>query len=398
VDAADQRESESMSYKKVQFIAYRIYTCPAHNPDRYVGLNDEADDVHQRVKLMAEAISNAAESKEVNRSSDVLKVFIAPEFYFHSMWGAYTELRYFSGGLPGRDPDSVVGALAEVVKDERWKDWLFVFGTTVVAASMFSLQDFKDPLTGRFSSSLLDQFFGRTAALNIAFVQKGGYDHEDQRVAKAIAIVKEHKSPIDYLKGQGTVVGLTDAMAAHYPAVGPGTYALEVNTPGGTRGGGYNGGSIFMLDNIVYGLEVCLDHGKARLRRASPQAGDIFVQLQLIPSGGITIDPSCVATLKGGLVCNVDGYYDGTTTHPGTQYGFHSQLYQVASVAQPTALSDMNELPRAVTTRAHADLDEVKKVFWLPPNNDVTDDKTWTPDLVIYASADIPEPQAAIYL
>jgi len=34
-----------MTYSKVQFIAYRIYTGPGHNPDRYVGLSDEAADV-----------------------------------------------------------------------------------------------------------------------------------------------------------------------------------------------------------------------------------------------------------------------------------------------------------------------------------------------------------------
>ena len=44
-----------------------------------------------------------------------------------------------------------------------------------------------------------------------------------------------------------------------------------------------------------------------RLRRAKPLAGDVFVQIQPIPSEGMIIFLASVATLKGGLVSNVDG-------------------------------------------------------------------------------------------
>lgn len=393
-----------MSYSKVQFVAYRIYTCPAHGPDRYVGLNNEADDVRQRVALMAEAIDTAAKRDEIDPSPDVLKVFIAPEFYFHSMWGAYTNLDYFSGEGPDRDSGSIVGGLANVVQDERWKDWLFVFGTAVVEAAPFTTSDYYDQRPGSFLQTLwyslkrLAELYGRKAVLNATLVQKGGFANEDQRTSKAVVVVKEYKSPIDYLKRQESVVGLTDDKAAHFPAVGPGSYALEVNTPG-RGGGGFNGGSIFMLDNITFGLEVCLDHAKQRLVRAKPDSGDFFVQIQLIPSAGITIRPTCVAALNGGLVCNVDGYYDKTTTKTSpAQYGFHSQLYKVASVSPPAVLNDMEEVPHAPAVAAHANLDEVKKVFWLPPSNDVNDENVWSPDLVIYDVVDIPDPEAATFL
>jgi len=69
-----------------------------------------------------------------------------------------------------------------------------------------------------------------------------------------------------------------------------------VNTPGRSGGGGYDNGSIFMLDNTTFGLEVCADHGMGRLRKATPLDGDIFVQSQLIPSGGMIIFPASVAT------------------------------------------------------------------------------------------------------
>ncbi len=64
-------------------------------------------------------------------------MFIAPEFYFRSMYGGYTDMKYFDGGDAGRDPNSIVGGLANAVQNECWKDWLFVFGTSVVVARPF---------------------------------------------------------------------------------------------------------------------------------------------------------------------------------------------------------------------------------------------------------------------
>lgn len=362
-------------------------------------LSDETDDVRQRVKLMTEAVNAAGDrlDKEINSGHNVLKVFIAPEFYFRSTWGGYTDLKYFSGEGAGRNSGSIVGGLADAVENERWKDWLFVFGTAVVVAAPLVAQDYYDPKTGRLAVEQFRNLYGKTlfpkAVLNIALAQKGGYATEAERVAKSVAVIKEHMSDIDWLHARGVI--LRPDEVAHFPAVGPGSYALEVNTPGGGGGGGYNGGSIFMLDNITFGLEVCLDHAMERLRRARPQTGDFFVQVQLIPSGGMIIDPTSVATLRGGLVCNVDGLTAQTTTTSNDADGYHSQLYAVTSAGQPAALSDMREILRAGSVDAHADLREVEQVFWLPPNNNLDDPDIWKPDLVIYNTVDIPAPQVA---
>jgi hypothetical protein len=151
-----------------------------------------------------------------------------------------------------------------------------------------------------------------------------------------------------------------------------------------------------MLDNITFGLEVCLDHAMKRLQRARPQTGDFFVQVQLIPSGGMIIDPTSVATLRGGLVWNVDGLTAQTTTTSNDADGYHSELYSVTSAGQPAALSDMKEIPRtANSVTAHPDLTEVEQVFWLPPDNNLSNPDIWKPDLVIYNTVDIPAPQVA---
>ena len=130
---------------------------PRHNPDRYVGLSDEATDVRQRVK-----------------------VFIAPKFYFRSMYGGYTDMKYFDGEDAGRDPNAIVGGLANAVQDDRWKDWLFVFGTSVVVAGPFI-----PPETGNPKLSC------RIAVLNTSLVQQGYYSDENERTLKGVAVVKD---------------------------------------------------------------------------------------------------------------------------------------------------------------------------------------------------------------
>lgn len=66
-----------------------------------------------------------------------------------------------------------------------------------------------------------------------------------------------------------------------------------------------------------------------RLRKALPRDdGDTVVR---IPSCRATISAASVATVKGGLVCNIDGASNGLATTPNDQKerdGFHSELYR----------------------------------------------------------------------
>lgn len=62
------------------------------------------------------------------------------------------------------------------------------------------------------------------------------------------------------------------------------------------------GGSIFTIDGIRFGLEICLDHINHRLQ---PGSG---IQIQLVPSAGADIgDQAKLACVDGGIVFNVDG-------------------------------------------------------------------------------------------
>jgi len=352
-----------MSYSAVQFIGYEIFTGPGQYPKRhYVGLDNDREDIAARVALFKKALKAAKASELVDNSSNVLKIFMAPEFYFRGARGAYPLDLLNSGGADDR---GLVGALTDLIKDSEWADWLVVFGTII----------------GRSTPSR-----GRTEVYNVALVQQGSFT-KDTRLDKCVVIMKEFMSDIDFL--DIAPQGLSLQEVEHLPAMGPGTYALEQNNPGqGT--GGYNGGSIFMLDGITFGLEVCLDHLACRLLRAWPLTGDLFVQIQLIPSGGMSIKTAAVATQTDGLVFNVDGLQ---SDRPDGGYGYHAALKHVRR-RLPDAGDLRDALVRGIVP-LDQNLDEVIRLFWLPPNNDVHDPTAHNPQLIFYKSVVVPEPEQA---
>lgn len=362
-----------MTYAKAQFIAYRIYTGAAQGPgelgQHYVGLDDPAADVRQRLKLMVEAVHAAGDCRYIDPDPSVLKVFMAPEFYFRARTGGYKDKSYL--GARGADPvpGSIVGGLGAAVKDARWKDWLFVFGTAMVA----------DLMPGE------PEVAGETSMLDVALVQKG---------QASIIVRKKRLSPVDWEDFPGVSPAWKDVRGFpldpphYYDSAWPFTCAQEINAP---QSYGNKSGTIFTLDGIAFGLEICADHGSQRLRRATPKTGDVFVQLQLVPASGTSIAPAGVATSKGGLVFNVDGGSQGATAAPlQPRDGYNSQLYAVTGKCPPSMLGDMQDVPALATVRANTDLSEVQRVFWLPPDNDPKNMAIWSPNLAIYGPVTIP--------
>jgi hypothetical protein len=81
-----------------------------------------------------------------NRDPSVLKIFVAPEFYFRGPNGAYDAAtiinREESEETPGSTDDDddfntiseICEALDAIVSDEKYENWLFVFGTIIAAS------------------------------------------------------------------------------------------------------------------------------------------------------------------------------------------------------------------------------------------------------------------------
>jgi len=111
------------------------------------------------------------------------------------------------------------------------------------------------------------------------------------------------------------------------------------------------------------GIEICLDHSDARLRRnlsTFTTNGMGGIHVQIIPSCGMQIKPDNVAADNNGFVFNCDGQYALTTENTSglkcvfknyiyacdTNYAAHTQLARVAQKAK----GDNPKVPDSVAT------------------------------------------------
>ena len=291
-----------MPYSYVLPIAYEINTFTLVQTDvlgafsTYRGRADSGKDISKRCQIMCNAIDIAYDncaSHAGGRSSESLKVFMAPEFYFRGKEGAY----------PVEVLSEIMPLLREHTKDIKFADWLFVFGTAL----------------GRIETE-----DGKFEILNVALVQKGGVaapDGVNERI-----IYKEYISSIDFagpnygrhadwenpvnrrvFVGGGTraILPVEGSNDPTRPSALDQTPGLEYSAAGIT--GTLEGRCVFQQDGICVGLEVCRDHLLGRLKMTPPAVGNAIVQLHLITSAGASITPAYVSGRTGTVAFNVDG-------------------------------------------------------------------------------------------
>lgn len=106
--AAEQQPAQppaapKSKYARAQLHGFEVFTLPGNANDGctrtsqfdatdekcYIGVDDVGEDARMRVELMIRAIDAAVSSAGTNHSSDVLHVFLAPEFFFRGPAGAY---------------------------------------------------------------------------------------------------------------------------------------------------------------------------------------------------------------------------------------------------------------------------------------------------------------------
>lgn len=251
-----------------------------------------------------------------------LKIFMAPEFYFRGLQGAY-DISLVS---------KIFDNLRTFTQDERFKDWLFVFGTVIGAsfddrlecrncgksgASQFVRTGLRQyACTGCPPDSVGEKRLGARID-NVALIQKGG----ESDVKNAHVIEKEYVSFIDFRRyasryalrrGAEKTSRANTAILKDWDEdrrikiMGRRHRALAV--PGSRDVGGGNpsrftdermGGSIFTIDGIKFGLEICLDHLNGKI---PPGTG---IQIQLVPSAGAYLKQLVCVT--DGIGFNVDG-------------------------------------------------------------------------------------------
>lgn len=298
-----------MNYSKVQFISWELDTTPVsrHNRGYYPGIwninkdvkfdiESQANDIVARVECFKSILNNMR--KCLNPSSDVLKIFIAPEFLFRGAAGAY--LLDLLNGWKNNAPIEfnlqhtgfeqgwlgLFGLLNEELSKNIYENCLFVMGTAVGAS--YSTQN-----------GMID-FSKHTEAYNYSFVKLGG----DTSESSIHICRKRFKSNIDFLDFtsyyahvQGDVKYMGDEF-----------YDID-----GVEGAVFSFDKIRKSngEKITFGLEICLDHinniNNGQREGLIKNMG-ILVNIQLVPSCGMWLHNESLSLKDGcSYAINCDG-------------------------------------------------------------------------------------------
>lgn len=349
------------NYSNVQFIAWSIYTGPVYDDslsggidypgiafvpgDRRLDVLGQFLDIKARVAFTKLAIETAYANTDPN--NDVLKVFMAPEFLYRGAAGAYVYdlLNGWAKNGPGpnmlpppcdREWPGLFGELRELVRDSKFQNWVFVFGTAVGAAFQCS--------NGRIIINPDGSTDYPASGWNLSLIQCGG-DTEEQH--RACYFTQKHlKSGIDFIR---------------FNLFHPGTHFFTHESTEHTTREEMRildrlildnplpqeaGGALFRFPHIhssdgspiQFGLEICKDHVQEG-PPSSPVTGRLAVNgeqvgIQLVPSCGISLQESSLALApKDGpkpysYAFNCDGLTTYDPHDPQTMYlGGHIQLW-----------------------------------------------------------------------
>lgn len=234
-------------------------------------------DIAERIKLVGKAIDQARVHVATKVDASTLKLFMLPEFFFRGKEGAYRM----------DDIRIVVDELQGLVKEKaKWENWVFAFGT-IVGASFDPATSLADPVD---TSKQVE-------AYNYYVVQKGGFgDGPDAASAAGHAILKRRMGPSDFIANEKTTGGLDPVK---YPdPMKIGTFS-EAQTEDD-----HEHGSVFTLENLTFGLEVCADHAEGRLKGSLRLPR---IDIHLITSCGMVIVDKFIVANGGGYVFLCDG-------------------------------------------------------------------------------------------
>mmetsp|Transcript_49569 Transcript_49569/g.131661 ORF Transcript_49569/g.131661 Transcript_49569/m.131661 type:complete len:441 (+) Transcript_49569:94-1416(+) len=251
----------------------------------YAGLADPDRDAALRFELMKDAVETARAKANYDPSPSTLKVFMAPEFFFRGSRGAYDANTLY--GCPEatskskRTCKATIQILLEKMKgfvsEERWSDWLFVFGTIVAA----------EPRPG--ASSTHAAITSESLFYNVAPVFRGGPGGE------RFVLPKTYISGIDFLNCLRGHDGSPDGCVNNPRQLGDPEYtAIPAVAQSYLSDMGFQTATdnMFTVQGVLFGLEICLDHFQAVLHTNMEKKGLLpggGVQVHLITSAGMSI-------------------------------------------------------------------------------------------------------------
>lgn len=329
-----------MNYSKVQFLSWEVYTGPDQS-NGYVGLNinpnsqdkrldvySQCLDIEARVLFTKDAISKAY--SKASTDANTLKIFMGPEFLYRGLGGAYvhdlingweTTSPFITIQAPfNKKWRGLFGSLQDFVADDKFKDWVFVFGTAVSAS-------FKTELKNKIYEIDTSQ---KAEGYNTSLIQLGGSSNKNINYASR----KHYKSPIDFIR-----------FMPNYKAHQKGNirpFDSRTQIPNDVLGS-TEGAASFTLANVniangsplVFGIEICLDHAQSTTLTGMNQpfgrlrASNQYVKIQMVPSGGMSLtEDSIRLTPASGPTPNSYAFNcDGLANIAMNQYGSHTQIW-----------------------------------------------------------------------
>ncbi len=348
------------------FAAWSLYTGPGDAQplwpgSRWItgqwnGISDMKNDIDLRVNAAVSAFENVR--KKTNNNS-LLRVFVIPEFYFHSQYGPYPDIK-----VEGVSPFKYICQLFEKklhhIKFDPDESWIVCTGSVLTC----NVSDIKSFLSSDKVVERLDELNKEIGKLktnrNLCLVNnthikaKGymkkllfdespegkvnqlmdGYRRNPLCTVRNRGVVfavnssclhsfkyeKQNESTVDLTMGRlieengrkqietGTMI---TEWLANYPSIS--LYGGDKNSPDNPIGARMNLDEVFP-EPVQLGVEICLDHRLERLRRTigmcrenGADANNPPLKLQLIPSGGMQILKQSVAAGGEGIIFNVDG-------------------------------------------------------------------------------------------
>ena len=132
---------DGQRYTAVQYFGFNLFTAPGTEVDGCFDIGDDLDqcylgsrkvkeDVEKRLEIMFEAVERVYASDHWDWSPTTLKIFMLPEFYWRGRQGAY---RLHRGVEKVLHPTA--HWISHRFTHERFKHWLIVDGTVVMAQS-----------------------------------------------------------------------------------------------------------------------------------------------------------------------------------------------------------------------------------------------------------------------
>lgn len=295
-------------YSKIQFVSWELYTGPLARGG-YAGLGTVSSDVHgdlygqcadieARLAFTADAMAQAESLSD--RSPRTLKVFMAPDFLYRGVGGAYVDglIDGWQGPAPFALPPfwrSLLAGLRTLAAGARYEDWVVVFGS-ILGAPLRACTG-----TGRAVPDAAPPGLLRSVTL----VQRGGPRHgrhahlARKHYPAGAAMLRWHAGREG--KVPGTLLPLAPEARLPDGVVGRPDSAVRLCVPTVDDAHG---------NPIEFGLEVGLDHvgGDAFAGRAAgsfdARSGRIAVagqpvRVQLVPACGMRLQAQSVRLTPG---------------------------------------------------------------------------------------------------